>query len=504
MASAAEIELPHESWYAAHLMGQRVGYQHNTVSPVPDGDLLRSVVAQSITVGRMGTPITIYARIEFVEDQVGRVVRMAGMNRVSRLENVVTGEVRDGTLHLQIRSPNFTSRRQIEWDDEVLGPVAQARLIRAFLEEEQAADAILSCKTFLPDPQFCKVTTVTIERVGEEQIEIGGQAKKAKKALVKQDILPGIVSTVWFDENGEELKIQVPIMGMMFERVTRDEALRDLPALGVDLLSDLLIRSNVRFVHPRQVTEVLYRLSSRGDRLKSLELDGPRQTTEKREQTAIWLRVRARPGVSAAVPDDRDLKEYLEPNHNIQCADPKILATARGVAGDAPDQWQTAKRLERWVADHVRRTFSVGSATAKEVMDNLEGDCSEHAVLLAALLRAAGIPTRIALGAVYWEGVFGYHMWTEACVATGARKRRWRSLDATLCGPFVDATHIKIGDASLATGSMVAPLMKLAQVIGELRVEILEYVEQDKRVVVGSHEGTAGPQKGPAADQPRK
>ena len=48
-----------------------------------------------------------------------------------------------------------------------------------------------------------------------------------------------------------------------------------------------------------------------------------------------------------------------------------------------------------------RRTFSQAFATAAEVAQSREGDCTEHAVLLAALARACGIPSRVAIGLVY-------------------------------------------------------------------------------------------------------
>jgi len=41
------------------------------------------------------------------------------------------------------------------------------------------------------------------------------------------------------------------------------------------------------------------------------------------------------------------------------------------------------------------------------------GDCNEHAVLLAALGRAVGVPTRLVAGVVYVDGAFLYHAWCE-------------------------------------------------------------------------------------------
>ena len=92
------------------------------------------------------------------------------------------------------------------------------------------------------------------------------------------------------------------------------------------------------------------------------------------------------------------------------------------------------------------------------------GDCTEAAVLLAALGRAAGIPTRVANGLVYsrqrYHGVgnaFMPHSWTLAYV-DGA----WRSFDLAL--DTFDATHIALtvgdGDArSIQAAGQLASLL---------------------------------------------
>ena len=61
-------------------------------------------------------------------------------------------------------------------------------------------------------------------------------------------------------------------------------------------------------------------------------------------------------------------------------------------------------------------------------MKNKEGDCTEHSILLAALLRAAGIPSRIVVGLMYTEvpeKAFAYHMWVQAYVG------KWINLDSS-------------------------------------------------------------------------
>jgi transglutaminase-like putative cysteine protease len=59
-------------------------------------------------------------------------------------------------------------------------------------------------------------------------------------------------------------------------------------------------------------------------------------------------------------------------------------------------------------------------------------------VLLTALARAAGIPARVVAGAMYLDGGFYYHAWTELWLG------RWVSADAVFRQLPADATHVKL------------------------------------------------------------
>ena len=109
-----------------------------------------------------------------------------------------------------------------------------------------------------------------------------------------------------------------------------------------------------------------------------------------------------------------------QPNNLIQSDHPLVAQMADEAAGqrDRP----LADRAWPWnatFANSVRnKNFTQALATAADVAQTREGDCTEHAVLLAALARAKDIPARVAIGLVYVESLkgFGYHMWTELYV----------------------------------------------------------------------------------------
>jgi len=160
-------------------------------------------------------------------------------------------------------------------------------------------------------------------------------------------------------------------------------------------------------------------------------------------------------------------------------ADPGAPATAeadRSTGGETPRE--RAARLTALVRERITdKNFDTGFATASEVARTLAGDCTEHAVLLAALLRADGIPSRVASGVVYLDrfagaqDVFGYHMWAQALIGG-----RWVDFDAALPGDIAgfDATHIALATSSLSGPESAADFAPLSGLIGHLAIRVLD------------------------------
>jgi transglutaminase-like putative cysteine protease len=131
-----------------------------------------------------------------------------------------------------------------------------------------------------------------------------------------------------------------------------------------------------------------------------------------------------------------------------------------------------AVALEKYVRAYiVSSDYTQAFATAAQVAESRKGDCTEHAVLLAALIRARGIPARVAVGLVYTEQTgqpaFGFHMWNEVYVNDG-----WIPLDATLARGGIGAAHLKLADTNLASASALTSFLPVAQVAGRLKMKI--------------------------------
>jgi transglutaminase-like putative cysteine protease len=136
------------------------------------------------------------------------------------------------------------------------------------------------------------------------------------------------------------------------------------------------------------------------------------------------------------------------------------------------DPWQTCAALEKWVHDGIqKKNFSQGFATAADVAQSLEGDCTEHAVLLAALCRARQIPARVCVGLVYSpnDQGFAFHMWNEAWITD-----RWIPLDATLGLGGIGAAHLKLRHSDLSSEQAESAVLSVLQVMNQLQLQVVE------------------------------
>lgn len=138
----------------------------------------------------------------------------------------------------------------------------------------------------------------------------------------------------------------------------------------------------------------------------------------------IVLRLERYPGRG-----DGDPSKYRAPTFLVDFDSPSVealAASARERLGAAPGVAELVAYTRELILASGERGFDVAS----EVAEHRSGDCTEHAVLFAALARRFGHPTRIAIGTVLVaaEGriyAFG-HAWTEVHDGRG-----WAEVDPT-------------------------------------------------------------------------
>lgn len=167
---------------------------------------------------------------------------------------------------------------------------------------------------------------------------------------------------------------------------------------------------------------------------------GPQQEVTRRDDGRFDVVLRSVPGPAAT---DEERARNLRPTPEVDADAPAVLALARELTAGAATDREKADRIVAWVYDNLRKDLSTNLGTASGVLERKVGDCTEHALLVTALARAAGLPARQVSGLIYVGdelGFFGWHAWTQI-VLDG----RWVAVDASWNEPIADAAHLLLG-----------------------------------------------------------
>jgi transglutaminase-like putative cysteine protease len=195
----------------------------------------------------------------------------------------------------------------------------------------------------------------------------------------------------------------------------------------------------------------------------SFSLDGGRQVYR---DGVLTIRREPPPGPSAAPgAGGAALSEFLKATPFVQADHPKIRRKAAEIVASGDPDGVKGEKLVAWVHKNLEKRPVLSVPNALETFENRVGDCNEHAVLLAALARAAGLPAEVEAGLVYLRGRFFYHAWNVLYLRD---RGGWVTADAVLGQMPADVSHIRF-----VRGAADRQL-DLAGLVGKVKLDILE------------------------------
>lgn len=469
-----------EDWQSATIDGQRAGYVVFTVQEydVEGQKIFRATRRLQLTLKRFGDIAKVEAETgsdETPEGQVTGVFMRQGLGR--GIELSVRGVVQGSQLHVTADGKMKFDKR-IPWPSQTIGAYGEYLFVGKL---KPAPGTEFEYMIYEPIVN----TTVTVKAKAEaiEEVAIAGQKPRLLKVTaaplqLEGAELPG--STFWYDYRYELIKTETIMPGLgklVLERTTREDALR--PCVGPDLgwRQSIQLKQKLDFTHDSQ--EVHYRLKLRDKSPETVFATDARQTVRPVSPGVVDMVVRAvrRPPESAPPDALPPGPEFTSSNYFITSDDPQVRRFATEAVGAEQDPFKKAQLIERWVHTRMKvMNFTEAMAPASEVAKSLTGDCTEYSMLSAAMCRAVGVPSKTALGLVYFDGrdgrnpVLAMHMWTEVWV-----RGQWIALDSTLGRGSIGPAHLKITDHSwhnVATMNPLMPLMRLQ--MSEPQVEIMK------------------------------
>jgi len=424
-----------ETWMSVLLDGHKIGSMHTT--RVVQGD--RVITSQQLQVEfeRTGTKISLMESETDEETLDGTPLKFDSRTRSSGVENFTRGEIRSGhKVEVHSRVGGADQTRTLEWPQGAL--LAEGlRLLE--LRAGLTPGTRYSSLAFQAD----NLEAIAIDSVVGESASIDLPDGPRTLTKIEQTIrLPDAPakSVAWVDSEQTVAKLILPIMGYELTMIACSKACAQAPNQSADILAHGIVAAPRALSAEERKRGVTLKLSASdgGDALQFAQTD---EQTVVSADGSVTLRIEPIDPQRASIerkPDASDSK----PNDWLQSDAPEIVALASKGAAGAKSAHEQMQQLESFVRSFIRtKDLNIGYASALEVAKRPEGDCTEHAVLLAALGRALGIPTRVVDGLAYVDAyagkqhVFVPHAWTQAYV-----DGHWQSFDAALAG--FDAGHV--------------------------------------------------------------
>ena len=435
--AGASAQGAEEHWYSLHLDGRKIGHMHTLRHLAPDGRVVNEQTL-SLQLERSGNPLSISTRERNWETPQGVPLAFESQVDTAGTDARVYGDIYpDGRLEITTEQQGVTGKETLAWPKGALMAEGQR------LAMEKAGYAPGTEYDLLAWDAGALQAVQTRTKIGAlELVDIHG--RRESLLPVDQAVDMGGATThvkSWVSVDRHELRrLRMPAIGLTLEMLACDRQCALAPVQPTDVLLQTVVAAPEP-LRPRDLERPLrYHLKLATS--DGAALDSPPGQSVSNLATAGDVALIVDPRGEAADPP---VKGDRAPNRWLQSKDAAVMALARKATSGAKGESAKAEMLERFVRNYITtKSLRVGYASASEIVKNREGDCTEHAVLLAALMRASGIPARVATGIAYapafagQRDVFVPHAWVHAWV-DGA----WHGYDAAL--PRYDAGHIAFG-----------------------------------------------------------
>lgn len=485
---------PTDHWYVLKLGGAKAGHMH--VRSIKQDDALVNTTAMLLSIKRGDTELRIEQASRFIESLDHKpllaqsTMKLAAMATEQDLDFTTTPWTLSTTT-----AGNTVKTTMQPPDADWMTPGRLAMHLKQALEadKEQIKVTTFDLSTG-PKP-----VEVTMKRAGEEDIEVFGKVVPATRWQTTMSMVPGLVMTQWSDDKGQPVRQTIPLLpGMEIEMLLADKALALAEFDAPEMLANTLITPDKRIKHPQKLKRAAFDLVTKGlkekvgDAVPNAGFQRAKWGDADTLRITIDLDQPVRPkrfDIDEALlkastmlnHEDKAVKELVE-----QCVDLAKLQRFGKFPTLEPlyaAQRDAALRMQQFVREHIdAKDLSVGFASASETARTKQGDCTEHACLLAAMLRGANIPSRTVTGLVYADqflgnqGVFGFHMWTQAWIADETGRHRWVDLDAALPGDVngFDATHIALATSAMNDGEGFNDMVTMLPLMQGLEIRVIE------------------------------
>ena len=449
-------------WLKTERKGTAYAYEHTTVAKLPDGKLRYDYLSHTKMDVVGINPQDIVETGSYVVDSELRPVSFEKRVKFQAKETHITGVRAGNKLMVTAQEKEgLPEKREIALGDAYFGVVLEELIARY-------ADRKNFVLNIFDDSDFkINATQVEILKSGDDEIQ----------ASVKGRLF---TSRYRIARDGQVREVRLAELGSRTYLTDAKDA-QNIKTLHTDDGFTLTVRSKTPFPNVFKVSRAQVQVRWKKIPFAEFRLEDNRQkilqkneSGGKFEAVLEFTRPPTAAGDPAAPMPDAQAAVYLGEDEFIKPKDRAIRQQAAAIAGETKSPSEIVRKLLKWVNTNVVVDMIAETLTGPEVLQKKRGKCSEYAILFASLARAAGIPTRIALGEAYGTGAWMGHMWDEVWLG------EWIAVDPS-SGTFVAGpSHLKFIDSPTVEGTQGVRF----KLVDNLQIEILDFQEETARTAL--------------------
>ncbi len=470
-ATYADWTTQEDNWYSVTIDGAKSGWAHELVEADTETGNLKSSKVQNMTLSRGGVEISISVTSAFLETADGKPISVESIQETMGQLQTTHWKFGENELVMTTVAGGEPIVKTVPIPIETwLTPQAVRRM---FTKKMQEGVTVITYQTMAPE-LGPSVITVVLTKKGENVQNVLGKEITVSSWESVNDKMP-IVGTEFYSLKGMNVGSSMNAgFGAIENKImSKHDALSPVNEVP-ELMVSLFVEPNRPInIEARQLAMTITSKDGSAIKLPSV---GSQHATNNEDGSVSLVIDLDRP--IEATKNELAEEKYLDASAICDGTDEAVIAIATDALAKLPsdaNDMEKAIALRAKVFEFIeKKGMSTAFASASQTARFKKGDCSEHGVLLCGVLRASGIPSRGVMGMVYVpkygapNGVFGWHMWTQALV-----DGKWIDLDATLQSPY-SVGHIATVTTSLSDEDFAAEMSGIIATIGNLDVEVVE------------------------------
>lgn len=458
-------------WYVIQMDGKPVGYEQLTTSKVQGSRNLVKVFRRTeMRIRRLGADVKVQAFLWTTQTTDGELLAFdlqridAAGNRIER-----SGSLSDNkrSFDIQERVAATRSQRSVAIQRPPKSPIVELWLPTAMISPNAAINnRRQNFSVFFPETVDIATITASIQPYRQVFLPRGQQVTAARLEY-SVATRPAEPTRMLIAEDQHLIRKEKSLLNrpLAWAQATADSALAAVKSETLDVTAKAVIPVDRLIAFQDDTSPVKLKLTVRQGFLGQIPSTAF-QTVTAVSSSSVFIELTPTIYPQTVRSRTTGLQPVsLPPSTMMPTTDLMLQRMAsRGTVGKT-EPVDVCLSLEKHVGSMLNFSpFSTNLLSADTVAKQKKGDCTEHAILLATLMKIRGIPARIASGLILTPGRPGFtgHVWVEAKI-----EDNWYPFDST--SPMssrqlrIKLTDSNFDDSSQSSGlSLFTPILDLA------------------------------------------